>query len=119
MVDIGGSSDLLAGLSASAILGAMENYHKAAKDAGATKTVACTVTPIIKGSTWGYTEEMESKRQELNLMILNSSVFDEVADIAGIAQAQNPDNSTYFYDGLHPAEALAELIAETISILLR
>lgn len=114
LVDIGGQSDLLGGLTAAQILTAMENYHNAAKTAGAIRTIACTV-PTMSAAPWNYTPAMETQRLALNPLILDSSVFDAVADLAAIPEAADPADTNYFLDGLHPTSALAALYADEIA----
>lgn len=92
----------------------METYHQNAKLAGAAFTTTATVPP----STW-FNGAQETQRQLLNSLILNSTQFDAVVDIAGIPEAANPADLTYYSDGLHPTAALASLFAdETASAIL-
>lgn len=108
LIDIGGTSDLLAGLTAAQVLTAMENYATAALAAGAGQVIASTVPPVSL-TGWGWTSGMETQRAALNSLILASSVFDAVADIAAVPESADPDNATYYSDGLHPTAALADL----------
>lgn len=116
LIDIGGQSDLLASLTAAQILTAMETYHTSAKLAGATKTIACTIPGIT--AAWGFTGAMETQRLALNSSILSSTVFDEVADLASVPEASDPNDTTYFSDGLHPKSVLASLFADEIAPLV-
>lgn len=115
LCDIGGQSDLLAGMSAAAILAAMEEYHNAARAAGALWTVCATVPPI--SAAWGATDN--AQRLALNDSIRQSGYWQGVADIAAIPEAQDPLNPVYFSDGLHPTQALADLWADLIEAAIR
>ncbi len=117
LVDIGGQSDLLAGLTAAQILAAMEDYHADARAVGATRTLTCTV-PSMTAAPWNYTAAMETERLALNPLILASTVFTTVADIAALPHAADPADTTYFSDGLHPTAVLAAEMADLIETRL-
>lgn len=116
LIDISGQSDLLAGLTAAQVLAAMEEYHDAARAAGASRTIACTVPSMT--AAWGYTGPMETQRQALNPLILASGAWDAVADLAAVPEAADPADVTYFSDGLHPTAALAALFADEVVPLI-
>lgn len=112
LIDIGGQSDLLDGLTAEQILTAMESYHNAAKTSGAVRTIVSTIPPMTEA--WDYTTLMETQRLVLNDLILASDVWDAVADLASLPESEDPDDTDYFADGLHPTGVLAALFADEI-----
>ena len=91
----------------------MESYHDAARVAGAKATVACTVPPSTS-----FSGPQETQRQALNLLLLASSHFDAVADLAAVPEAEDPTDTQFYSDGLHPTSALAVLFAEEIALAL-
>lgn len=116
LVDIGGQSDLLGGLTAAQILSAAESYADGRRTAGFDLIVGCTVPPIQQTTgVWGtYTAAMETQRVAYNPLLKASSHFDAVADIAAIVQLADPSDTTYFSDGLHPTLAGANPIGAVI-----
>jgi hypothetical protein len=117
LVDLAGQSDIIAAASGGGDLtgaqtyAAMQSYWKARRVAGIDRIVACTVPKM--SSAW-LDADGETQRQALNTLILASTDVDAVADLAGLANAQDPTNTTYFYDGLHPTAALATEFATLI-----
>jgi len=63
---------------------------------------------------WDYTTLMETQRLVLNDLILASDVWDAVADLASLPESEDPDDTDYFADGLHPTGVLAALFADEI-----
>lgn len=116
-IDIAGQSDLIAGTAAATILAAAEANATARKAAGFKKVIICTVPPI-SFTGWGFDAGDEAIRVAYNNLVRASTVFDAVADIAVIPELANPDNLTYFSDGLHPTAAGAALIANSIDAAL-
>lgn len=110
LISDGGTSDLLADLTSSQIITAMDSYHDARRTAGADYIAIPTVAPA---ST--LTAGQETQRQALNAaLIANPSAAgaDEVVDLTGIAALQNPADTTYYYDGLHYTAVAAALVAD-------
>lgn len=107
LLDVGGPSDLLADLTAAQVLSAAESYADARRTAGATKVVGFTVTPSSS-----YSAGQETQRVAYNALLKVSSHFDAIVDMAALPHAADATNLTYFYDGLHPTEALAIEIAQ-------
>lgn len=117
LVDTAGQSDLLAGMSAAALLAAAEDYWTDLANrhstimGGTDRTfhiVVSTVIPI--GAIWGMTGAMEAQRLAYNDMLraidgleLIPGVFVHINDIAS-AQAWNPLNVAHYSDQIHPAD---------------
>lgn len=116
LLDVGGQSDLLASMSAAAVLTDMETYATNRRAAGFDIVVTATVPPA--GAAW-YTGPQNVQRLALNALIRASSVFDAVADLALRPELQDPTDTAYFEaDELHPNAGGAAVIAETFDVLL-
>lgn len=106
LVDFGGESDIIAGLTAAQVLAAMESYHDNARTRGAVYTLCATVPPATV-PTWYTTNQNDVIRPALNTLIRASTHWDKVIDIDALANSANPSNATYYYDGIHPTATLA------------
>lgn len=104
----GGTSDLLADLTSSQVVTAMDSYHDARRTAGADYIAIPTV---VKAAT--MTAGQNTERLALNAALLAdpaSAGADKVVDIASIPELADPTNPTYYYDQLHFTDAAAELV---------
>jgi hypothetical protein len=118
LVDIGGQSDLVAGLPAAAVYDAMVAYHRRARAAGAVLTVASTVPAI--GPPWRDLHPgVEQERLALNEMLRSSVDFDAVADLAALPEASDPLDGRYFTEQIHPTAPLAQRFAELLVAAVR
>lgn len=109
LLDNGGQTDIYQlgmNLTAAQTIADMESYWNARFTAGADYIIVATVTKSTV-----YDADGETQRQALNTAILASSVPDAVVDLASLPHAADPNDTTYFYDGLHPTAAFAAEIA--------
>src|SRR5690606_17387894 len=113
LIDIAGQSDLLNSLTAEQLLVAAESYAADRRAAGFDRIVVTTVPSMT--DAWGWDANMEEQRVAYNDLLLNSTAFDAVADIASIPELADPSDTTYFSDGLHPTPAGADLMAPVIA----
>lgn len=117
LIDVAGQSDIIAAgsgggdLTAAQTLTAMESYWTARRTAGVDYIIPSTVPPMT--SAW-LDADGQTQRTTLNPLILASSGANAVSNIAALANAADPANTTYFSDGLHPTAALALEFATTI-----
>lgn len=109
MLDVGGPTDIINGNSAATVLAAAESYADGRRAAGVDYVIGYTVTPGTI-PTW-YSSAQDAVRLSYNASLKSSSHFDAVVDMAALAHAADPANTTYFSDGLHPTAALATEIA--------
>ena len=112
-IDQGGQSDLLADMTAAAILVDMESYANNRRSAGYDVVVGTT----IPHST-SYSLGQNNTRLALNSLILASASYDAVADLAADSRLADGSNTTYFSDGLHPTTAGAAAIADVVEATL-
>jgi hypothetical protein len=108
LVFVGGQSDLVLNDSAATLLADLESYATASRAAGADKIIMSTIPPST-----GYTAPQEAVRVAVNPLILASSAFDAVIDLATATNLTDASNITYYADGLHwtTAGALAAATA--------
>jgi hypothetical protein len=109
---ISGQSDLLGGMSADSLLATAEADASARLAAGFDAVVGVTIPSMIEA--WEWTPDMEAERIAYNDLLMESDVFDVVADIASIPELADPADTTYFSDGLHPTAAGADLMAPVV-----
>jgi lysophospholipase L1-like esterase len=115
-LDLAGQSDLSAGMPAERVLAAAETYARARRKAGARLAAVFTVPP----STWFSKSEDQQRVAYNQLLRLNTHhVFDAVIDIAARPEFADPSDPTYFYDGLHPTDNGARVIADTAEPVVR
>lgn len=111
LVSDGGTSDLLADLTSTQVLAAMDSYHDARRTAGAD---LIAIPTVVKAST--MTAGQDTQRQALNTALLadpTAAGADLVVDIAGLPDLADPTDTDWFYDGLHYTAAAAQLVADT------
>lgn len=114
LVDLGGQSDLLAGLTGSQLLAAAEAYADARRAAGADLIVALTCP-----HSTSYTAGQNTQRATYNAGLLTSAHFDAVVDIAADPAMADASDLTYWNaDGLHPVAAGAAVIAGLVEPVL-
>jgi hypothetical protein len=91
----------------------IQSYCGKARSTGFKVYPATLLPRTISGTSW--TAGMETIRTSYNAwLITNASTFaDGVLDTASIPQAQDPTNTAYFQDGLHPTALLDTFIAAT------
>lgn len=109
--DFSGVKDISEGKTPAQILALAEAYADARRVAGFDYILTATVT-----KNTGYTAGQETTRQQYNnLLRANANnKFDAILDIDSLAHAQNPANTTYFTDGIHPSNALAAEFADLV-----
>lgn len=112
LFDVGGPSDIIANLTATQVLTAAEAYADARRTAGVDIIIGFTVTP---GSSAWYSSGQDTVRQTYNTNLKASSHFNAVVDMASLPHAANPNDTTYFYDGLHPTSLL---VADIVALIL-
>lgn len=98
LIDIGGTSDLLGGMSAAALLATVEAYADARRAAGYERVIELTVPPtsLISGGA-------ETQRQAYNAALLANAngKFDAVVDVAGHPLLDDSSDVAYYSDALH------------------
>lgn len=109
LVDVGGQSDLLADLTAAQLLTAAESYANGRRTAGFDRIIGCTVPHSTQ-----FSAGQNTQRLAYNPLLLASSAFDTVADLAAVPALQDASNTTYYSDGLHFTAAGAALAAAVI-----
>lgn len=112
LVMTGGTSDIWSGGdndTAAVAFANMETYAASARALGVDSIVATTVTPasIFDGDD-------ETQRLALNSLILGSSAWESVVDLASEPELSNPANTTYYSDGLHWTAAGAAVAGAAI-----
>lgn len=109
----GGTGDISHLQSAATILATMQTYASTARTAGADRVIVGTIP------TWNViTGPMETERVALNNLIRAADDWDAVCDIAADPRFQDPDNTTYFVDGIHFADKGHEAAAELFGAVL-
>lgn len=114
LVDVAGQSDILANMTRAAILADMQNYVAARRAAGFKKVIVATVPHATN-----YSAGQNTVRDDLNAFIRAATWIDAVADFAVRPELANGANATYFYDGLHPTAAGAQVMADVIVAALK
>lgn len=104
----GGTADIINGDTGAQVYADMVSYADNARLAGYDLVVAQTITPavvIIGGD--------ETARQDANVLILadGDDAFDGVADAAA-APMDDPADTDYYADGIHPTALGASILAE-------
>lgn len=79
------------------------------------KVYVSTITPREIGSSWSST--MEGFRQAYNawLLAVGSTFCTGITNLGAVPQAQDPTNTTFFQDGLHPTALLATFYAQAVA----
>lgn len=119
ILDVGGQTDLLPGaagglaLTGAALLAISEAYADARRAAGCDYVVEFTVLK----STF-YDAPQEAQRVIYNNLMKASTHFDAVVDVASRAEFSDPNNATYFYDGLHFTQAGGAIFASMAKTVL-
>lgn len=107
---IGGSSDVDEGDSAAAVLADMESYAATHRALGASAIVAATIPPGALFADGGQ----DAVRLAANELIRASSSWDAVADVAGIPDLADYNDSEFYGDTVHWTTAGAALAAELV-----
>lgn len=122
VLDVGGVSDLFsvadggAGLTAAQTLSAAQAYANNRKAAGADYVIGFTVT---NSTQFANNATANNNRVSYNNMLRESAVHDAIVDQAAFPEFQDPNDTAYFYDGLHPTAAGATLIAQAAHTALQ
>lgn len=112
---VGGFSDVWLENNAGTVVYAdMGRYADAKRALGYTYVIGTTITPA-SDSVW-FAQAQKDKWTDANVLILAdaNSKFDTVIDLAGTPGLDDPDDLTYYADGLHWTAAGAELAADTV-----
>lgn len=109
----GGTNDSLGHTGAATIQSRITTYVNLAHATGY-KVIVMTILPST-----GITGADETARVAVNTWIkAGSSGADAYVDIAGVAQAADPANVTYYLDGTHPTTALHTIFAPLIALAI-
>lgn len=108
LIDIGGTSDLAADVSAASLLSTVESYADARRAAGFKKVIVTTVPPYT-----GFSGAQETQRLAYNASLVANAngKFDAVADPASHASLDDASDTNYYYDGLHWTAAAVAIVA--------
>lgn len=115
LIDDGGSYDIEAGngnMNATQALAAKAAYTAARRAAGADYIVGLTIPPATI-----LTAGEETTRLAVNAaMKANPSAYgyNQVVDIAGIPQLQNPNDTNFYFDGVHWTTAGTSIVADAL-----
>lgn len=116
VLDLGGQSDLWADMSAATLYAAALSYWNTLRAAGADFIVPCTIPHALN---FQLAPTQNAERLAYNALLRASTDVDDVVDVAADPRFANPQDTTYFADGLHPTEAGAQVIAELADAVLR
>lgn len=123
LIDDGGANELGVtthpAQSAEAVLAIKRQYCADRRQAGARWIIGMTSTPGIDQPDtefWFSAAELV-QLERMNEMLRAdpaSGGYDQVVDMAGIPELQDPANTDYFYDGVHFKKAAAQKVADLL-----
>lgn len=120
LIMTGGTGDVAQGDAEATILENMRIYAQNARNAGCDRVIASTI-PKWSGAV-PITAPQEVVRQALNALIIanagNPAYWEAACNLDSDARLTNPDNLTYFMDGIHFATAGHEVVKDLMTPIL-
>lgn len=114
-VQVGGINGYALGQSGATVYGNEKDAAVAAKAAGADYVIGTTTLPATS-----VTGGNETKRTDGNTLVLanGDSAFDAVVDLAANTDLDDPADTTWYHDGIHPTTAGRTVMATLIGTAL-
>lgn len=117
LMDDGGYNEMRQNQTAAFIL-AEKAAYTAARRAAATHPLKIVGLTLVKASTAWWSTVQDAQRVLVNNALKADPAaygYDEIVDIASMPEMADPNNSTYFSDGIHWTIAGAEAVGEFVA----